>query len=160
MQTGIICTRPHQQLSFQQVREIYAHKILIIALFSRNSSSIGSLANTLQVHNNNNHHRRILHHHLRGQRESIAEKYGTSARTVRNIWNHMSWIHVTRDLWELVDDAATGSWQTAEAPTAAVPEFTDPFHDDWSYWQPGSLEEKECVTPNANDNIDDPPWEV
>lgn len=36
---------------------------------------------------------------MRGKSSKLAKKYGVSAKTVRDIWNHKSWIKATNHLW-------------------------------------------------------------
>ena len=37
---------------------------------------------------------------LRGESGKVAKKYGVSPKTVRDIWNHKSWVNATEHLWK------------------------------------------------------------
>ena len=36
---------------------------------------------------------------MRGESAKLAKKFGVSAKAVRDIWNHKSWIKATNHLW-------------------------------------------------------------
>ena len=38
---------------------------------------------------------------IKGQSVHVGNKFGVSPKTVRDIWNHRTWIHCTRHLWSL-----------------------------------------------------------
>lgn len=86
----------------------------------------------------------------------LAEQFGVSMKTVRDIWNHKSWGKATKHLWE--DDQTSDAVQyhlhqkgllvpmeqgqgalgvLAAHNVDCLPEShhpEDPFHEDWPYW--------------------------
>ena len=86
---------PRIVLTPQLAREIYAHKLTLQTPWDARSCLLtGRL--------------------LRGQSARVAQVYNVSAKTIRDIWNRISWRSATCGLWE----------------EATV----DPFHDDWPHW--------------------------
>lgn len=66
---------------------------------------------------------------LKGQSSILAQQYGVSAKTIRDIWSHRSWTSVT---YKLQHPAPTSdeNWQQSDV--------TDPFHNDWPHWDTAS----------------------
>jgi len=67
---------------------------------------------------------------LRGVSAKIAVKYGVSPKTVRDIWNHITWIIETQHLWNKMAPQRV----VFDPESSLLTPMSDPFHDDWVYW--------------------------
>ena len=67
----------------------------------------------------------------RAEIAALADAYGASIETVRQIWRRRTWAYATRRLWlapckKSVDDVLS---------EAELLPLDDPFADDWAHWQ-------------------------
>jgi hypothetical protein len=85
-------------LNAAQAQEIYRYKILLLQ-----PNNIGSCLQSAQSK-------------MRGQSVPVAERYGVSPKTVRDIWNRQTWVDATEKLWD--EDSSLSS--THSVPSLPV----------------------------------------
>ena len=83
---------------------------------------------------------------LKGHSARLSKLYGVSSKTIHDIWNRRSWTAETGCLWHIETKPALSYAQYIQLDTISYdaiphdammmkPLNSDPFYDDWPYWQ-------------------------